>query len=48
MFDILRKKLGAALKLSVDRVLNTGHFVEKSCRKCAPKTSSRPPFNFAR
>ena len=34
--------------LSIDRVLNTEHFMEKSCRKCAPKASPRPLFNFAK
>ena len=34
--------------LSFARVLNMGHFMEKSCRKCAPKTSPRPPFYFGK
>ena len=29
-----------------DRVLNKNIFMEKSCRKCVPKASRRPPFNF--
>ena len=28
--------------LSIDRVLNKKHFMEKLCRKCAPKASPRP------
>ena len=34
--------------LSIDRVLNKEHFVEKSCRKCAPKASPRSLFNFGK
>ena len=30
--------------LSVDTVLNEEHFMEKACRKCAPKVSPRPLF----
>ena len=30
----------------IDKKLNKKHFVEKSCRKCAPKFSSRPIFQF--
>ena len=32
--------------LSIDREFNKEHFMEKSRRKCAPKTSPRPLFNF--
>ena len=31
---------------SIDTVLNKEHFMEKSCRKCAPKASPRLLFNF--
>ena len=34
--------------LSTDRVLNKEHFMEKSCRKCAPKASSRSLFNIGK
>ena len=34
--------------LSIDKALNTKHFREKSCRKCEPKASSRPLFNFTK
>ena len=34
--------------LSIDRVLNKEHFMEISCRKRAPKASSRPLFNFGK
>ena len=34
--------------LSIDRVLNKEHFIEKSCRKCAPKASPRSLFNIAK
>ena len=34
--------------LSIDRVLNKGIFLEKSCRKCAPKASPRLLCNFDR
>ena len=35
--------------LSIDKVLNTEHFYgKKSCRKCAPKVSPRPLFNFSK
>ena len=35
--------------LSIDRVVNTEQFfMEKSCRKCAPKASLRLLFNFAK
>ena len=34
--------------LSIDRELNKELFYGKSCRKCAPKASPRPLFNFAR
>ena len=34
--------------LSIDRVLNEEHFMEKSCRKYAPKASSRSLFNFGK
>ena len=34
--------------LSIDRVLNTEHFMEKSCRKYAPKASPRPLLNFGK
>ena len=34
--------------LSIDRELNKEHFYIKSCRKCAPKASLRPLFNFAK
>ena len=31
-----------------NRVLNKEHFYEKICRKCAPKASTRPHFNFGK
>ena len=34
--------------LTIDRVLNRKHFLEKSCRKCAPKASTRFLFNFGK
>ena len=34
--------------LFIDRVLNKEHFMEKSCRECAPKVSPRPLFNFGK
>ena len=34
--------------LFIDRVLNPDHFVEKSCRKQAPKASPRPLFKFGK
>ena len=33
--------------LSIDRELSKELFMEKSCRKCVPKASPRPLFNFA-
>ena len=32
--------------LSIDRVLIRNIFIEKSCKKCAPKASPRPFFYF--
>ena len=34
--------------LSIDRVLNKEHFMDKLFRKCAPKSSSRPLFYFGK
>ena len=34
--------------LSIDRVLNKKNVYGKSCRKCAPKASPRPLFNFGK
>ena len=34
--------------LSIDRLLNNEHFLEKSCRKCAPEASPRPLFDFGK
>ena len=45
----LEKEKGMALKLRpmiVYQIRNT--FMEKSCRKCAPKASLRPLFNFGK
>ena len=32
----------------IDTLLNKEHFKEKSCKKCAPRTSPRPLFNFGK
>ena len=34
--------------LSIDRVLNKNGFMERSCKKCPPKSSPRPLFNFGK
>ena len=46
----LEKKIRCDMQtFSIDRDLNKEQFrkIEKSCRKCAPKASHRPLFNFA-
>ena len=43
-----KKKRYVIETLSIDRVLNKDHFMEKSWRKCAPKVSPRPLFYFAK
>ena len=42
----LKKEIGCDI-LSIIRVSKKEHFMEKSCRKCAPKASPRSLFNFA-
>ena len=45
----LEKEISCDIEtFSIDRELNKEHFKQKSCRKCAPKASSRPLLNFAK
>ena len=45
----LEKEIGRDIEiLSIDRVSNTEHFMENSCRKCAPKPSPRSFFSFVK
>ena len=45
----LEKEISCDIEtFSIDRELNKEHFMQKSCRKCAPKASSRPLLNFAK
>ena len=47
LFDILRRKKRMTLKLhQLIKYWIRNIFMEKLCRKCAPKASPRPLFNF--
>ena len=47
MINILKRK-NNDIETSIDRVLNKEHFMEKACRKQAPKASPRPLFYFGK
>ena len=47
MINILKRK-NDDIETSIDRVLNKEHFMEKACRKQAPKASPRPLYNFVK
>ena len=41
----LEKEIGCDIEtLSIDRIVNKEHFLEKSCRKCVSNASLRSPF----
>ena len=49
LFDILRSKEMYDIEtMPIDRVLNKKQFIEKSCKKCAPKARPDTLYNFGK